>query len=345
MTINSQKTNNFTFIHPKKLKIKDKIIELLTEHGDLSVKEMVDILDVSKQAIHVALVQLLESDIVIKLGRTPKTIYRLEQKDKAEPLITGNIDEGNLVLLEQYFLLITETGSILTGINAFAKWCLQRQLPLEKTINEYLKTQQKYLGYYNKINIIDGKEKIINTKGYDKIHLDEIYYLDFYAIERFGKTRLGTLLHYAKQGQNKFLMKILVKESIPKIKELLALHNFDAVAYVPPTIRREVQLMKYLETHLKINLPKVSIQKISGIIPIPQKSLNKLSERITNADNTFAVSETIKYDHLLLIDDAVGSGSTLNQIAGKLKQKGIAKKITALAIVGSFKGFDVVTDV
>ena len=122
-------------------------------------------------------------------------------------------------------------------------------------------------------------------------------------------------------------------------------NGFDAVGFVPPTIRREVQIMKYLETHLKINLPKVNIQKISGIIPVPQKSLNKIEERISNAENTFVVSETIKYKHLLLIDDAVGSGSTLNQIAGKIKQKGIAQKITGLAVVGSFKGFDVVTDV
>ena len=114
---------------------------------------------------------------------------------------------------------------------------------------------------------------------------------------------------------------------------------------MPPTIRREVQIMKYLETHLKINLPKVNIQKISGIIPVPQKSLNKLEERINNAENTFAVNNAAKYKHVLLVDDAVGSGSTLNQIAGKLKQKGIAAKVTGLAIVGSFKGFDVVTDV
>lgn len=327
------------------MKIKDKIIGLLLDSGDLSVKEMVDIMDVSKQAIHVALVQLLEADEIVKFGRTPKTIYRLKEKEKTEPLLITNIDDENLTFLNQHFLLITETGAILTGVDAFAKWCLQRQLPLEKTISEYLKTKEKYFGYYNSINIIDGIEKIVNTKGYEKIYLDEIFYLDFYAIERFGKTRLGTLLHYAKQGQNKFLMKILVEEAKPKIKDLIAINNFDAVAYVPPTIRREVQLMKYLETHLKINLPKVSIQKISGIIPVPQKSLNKLSERITNAENTFAVSETIKYKHLLLIDDAVGSGSTLNQVAGKIKQKGIAKKITALAIVGSFKGFDVITDV
>jgi predicted amidophosphoribosyltransferase len=47
----------------------------------------------------------------------------------------------------------------------------------------------------------------------------------------------------------------------------------------------------------------------------------------------------------LLIDDAVGSGATLNQVAGKIKDKGVAQKITGLALVGSFKGFDVITDV
>ncbi|MEO8414009.1 MAG: hypothetical protein ABI472_10130 [Ginsengibacter sp.] len=53
----------------------------------------------------------------------------------------------------------------------------------------------------------------------------------------------------------------------------------------------------------------------------------------------------MKYNHVLLIDDAIGSGSILNQVAGKIKRKGIAKKITALAIVGNFKGFDVITGV
>ena len=76
-----------------------------------------------------------------------------------------------------------------------------------------------------------------------------------------------------------------------------------------------------------------------------QKSLSRIEERINNAEKTFAVAESVKFNHLLLIDDAVGSGATLNQIAGKLKRKDIAKKVTGLAIVGSFKGFDVITDI
>ena len=47
----------------------------------------------------------------------------------------------------------------------------------------------------------------------------------------------------------------------------------------------------------------------------------------------------------MLIDDAIGSGDTINQIARKLKTQGVCKEIIGLAIVGSFKGFDVITDV
>ncbi|MES2797886.1 MAG: hypothetical protein V4683_18110 [Bacteroidota bacterium] len=327
------------------MKIKDKIVDLLKIKGDLSVKELSDLLDASKQGIHVAINQLLESETIIKFGRTPKTIYRLTPA-KAEVVdIQIDISKETEEVLAKHFLVITEIGRMLEGLEGFVHWCTQRQLPIKKTIDEFVKTLAKYEIYYNEIGIINGKEKLVNTKGYNAIYLDNVLYLDFYAIERFGKTRLGTLLHFAKQGQNKFLMKILLKELKPKLEALLKNNKFDAVGFVPPTIRRELQLMKYLETHLKINLPKINIKKISGIIPIPQKSLSKLDERINNAENTFAVTETVRYKHILLIDDAVGSGSTLNQIAGKIKLKGIANKITGLAIVGSFKGFDVVTDV
>ena len=327
------------------MKIKDRILKELSTNGDLSVKEMVDLLHVSKQAIHISITQLLETGEITKFGKSPKTIYRLKPLAEKQFTPAVIIDSSTAGFLNQNFLLINEIGEMKEGLEGFEIWCRQRKLPVEKTLAEFSKTKEKYSNYYTQLGIIDGTEKIVNTKGYEKIYLEKVYYLDFYAIERFGKTRLGTLLHYAKQGQNKFLMQKIVAEIKPALQKLLVTEKFNAAGYVPPTIRREVQIMKYLETHLKINLPKVNIQKISGIIPVPQKSLNKLEERINNAENTFAVNNAAKYKHVLLVDDAVGSGSTLNQIAGKLKQKGIAAKVTGLAIVGSFKGFDVVTDV
>jgi len=52
------------------------------------------------------------------------------------------------------------------------------------------------------------------------------------------------------------------------------------------------------------------------------------------------------YKNILLIDDAVGSGSTLNETAGQIKRKGICKgQVIGLTITGSFKGFDVISEV
>jgi predicted amidophosphoribosyltransferase len=103
--------------------------------------------------------------------------------------------------------------------------------------------------------------------------------------------------------------------------------------------------MDFMKRSLVLSVAEINIQKISGIIPVPQKSLSKLNERINNANNTFAVFGNQKFEKVLLIDDAVGSGATLNQIAQKIKEKGIAKTVVGLAVVGSFKGFDVITDI
>ena len=62
-----------------------------------------------------------------------------------------------------------------------------------------------------------------------------------------------------------------------------------------------------------------------------------------NWDNL--ILQSIQHNKILLIDDAVGSGATINQIAKKIKNKNAAVSIIGLAIVGSFKGFDVITDV
>jgi predicted amidophosphoribosyltransferase len=48
---------------------------------------------------------------------------------------------------------------------------------------------------------------------------------------------------------------------------------------------------------------------------------------------------------VLLIDDAIGSGATINETARKLKERGLAKRIIGLAVTGSFKGFDVIQEV
>ncbi len=325
---------------------REKILLLFEQSNELTVKEIVDRLGVSKQMVHLAINRLRAEERLQKLGSTPKTVYRLittantvqEPRARYEP--TGK--EANF--LAEQFSVVTESGNLLNGSNAFDYWCLQRKLPVQKTLQEFIETKKKYASFYHADGMVDGFNKLKNTKGYDTLWLDRLFYLDFYAIERFGKTRLGTLLHYAKQGQNKFLMRLMMESISPRIRAFLETQNADAIGFVPPTIRREVQLMKFMQTQLSIPLPVVEIKKISGIIPVPQKSLSKLEERIRNAENTFAVTDRRAFRHVVLIDDAVGSGATLNQVAAKIKNKGVAQTVTGLAVVGSFKGFDVITD-
>ena len=104
--------------------------------------------------------------------------------------------------------------------------------------------------------------------------------------------------------------------------------------------------MRVLEKGLKENSRKVSIVKIKTTVAVPQKTLNKLEDRIENAKKTLIVEENSIFNNILLIDDAVGSGATLNETARKIKEKKICKgKIIGLAITGSFKGFDVISEV
>lgn len=323
----------------------EEILRLFSKNRELSVKEIVRILEVSKQTAHLTLNTLVNEKKIERLGRAPKTVYRLVGTDGIDSAVPPELDETAKSFLNKTFLAVTETGTLLEGLDAFARWCRQRKLPVEKTVREFINTKEKYAHYYSSEGWIDGMEKLANTKGFEKIWPDSLYYMDFYAIERFGKTRLGTLLHYAKQGQNKYLMAKMMAEVKPKILRLASLIKADAVGFVPPTIRREVQIMKFIQSDLRLSLPAVDIKKLSGIIPVPQKSLSNMDERIRNAEHTFAVTEQRNFKHVLLINDAVGSGATINQIAGKIKAKRIAGHVTGLAIVGSFKGFDVLTDV
>ena len=64
-------------------------------------------------------------------------------------------------------------------------------------------------------------------------------------------------------------------------------------------------------------------------------------------EHAFSISYKVKtsVQYVLLIDDAIGSGATMNETARKLKAKGIAKTVVAIALTGSYKGFEVMGEV
>lgn len=324
------------------MKTRDKILKLLEKHSQMTVHELSLKLQVSRQYIHRLLNEIEEDGLLEIVGTPPKVYYML--KSQIDSAYITEITLEDETFLGQHFLLVDPLGNMLEGLDAMRYWCEKQNLHIQKTVSEYIETRKKYLAFYTDNDLIDGTEKLSMTKGMDRIGVDKLYYLDFYAIERFGKTRLGTLMHYAKQGQNKTLMKQIVSEIRQRVYRLIDIQQIDAVLFVPPTIDRKVQIMKVLQKLLNIDKPVIKVEKIKGQIVVPQKALSKIFERVTNARITFYVPDQESYNRILIIDDAVGSGATINEIALKIRDKGIAKEIIGLAITGSYKGFEVISE-
>jgi biotin operon repressor len=324
------------------MKTSDKIIRLIKINGQISVNELAEKFQMSRQYIHRVLNELEDQGAISKLGSPPKVFYSLALKPMLQDSEVVSFDQE--FFLNEHFIIIDAMGNLLEGEAGIHYWCQRQNLPIQKTILEFIETRKKYLEFYNQEHLIDGLQKLKKTEGIGQIGVDALFYLDFYAIERFGKTRLGTLMHYAKQGQNKSLMKLIVSETRQAILRIIKDQSITALVYVPPTIKRNLQIMDYLKKYYNLELPIVKVEKLKSPIVVPQKALSKIFERVANAKNTFNVPNQPKYDHVLIIDDAIGSGATINEIALKIKQKSITTKITGLAITGSYKGFEVISE-
>jgi len=324
--------------------IDNQIIDYLNIHTEGTAGELQEQIGVSRQMLHRVLNRMIEQGYLQKLGRPPKVFYRLN-KNPATKATDLSLSEDEVNFLNEHFLLITETGNRLEGAEAMQVWCLKQKLPIEKTVREFIATKIKYLNYFLPNGLINGTEKLRNTKGFDSIAIDDLFYCDFYAIERFGKTKLGTLLHFAKQGQNRPLMQEIIGLTKNKLEKLIKGKKIEAIGYIPPTIKRHLQIMTALQKGYNLPLPHLNLVKVSGMIPVPQKALSKLEDRISNANASIMIKDARQFNNILLIDDAVGSGATINETAAKLKKKRTAKKIFGLAITGSFKGFDVIQEV
>lgn len=318
-----------------------KIIQYIESHRQATARELVDYLSLSQQAVFKQLANLVAKGKITKIGKPPKVFYSLVKSSSVVPEDYG-LEESIKKVIENNFLVITPSGEKKEGLEGFIYWCQRNNQPIEKTAKEYAKTLEKY-NAFKKDGLIGGMAKMKNT--FPKVWLDHIYYLDFYSIERFGKTKLGQFLLYAKQSQNKELMKELIISLKPGIDYIIRKFKIDAVGFIPPTVKREVQFMKELEKHLRLGIPVTPIVKVKTPVAVPQKTLNKLEDRIENARKTIIVEETAPHKNILLIDDAVGSGATLNETAAQIKSKSIADKVIGLAITGSFKGFDVISEV
>lgn len=320
---------------------KQKILDRLRSNGEHSVHELTSILGISRQRIHRIFNELLAVGKINKTGSAPKVYYTLKEKRHHSESFTYTREQN--IVLEDNWMLVDPLGTILRGVGAFEKWCSVRNLPVKKTLEEYIKTKTKYDAFIGSDFLIDGTPKLRGTKELD-VCINQQFYADFYAIERFGKTKLGQLLHFGKMSQSIKLIREIVDITRDRLVNLIQTKNIDAIAYIPPTLKRDIQIMRQLELMYNFSLPKIKLEKVTGEIVIPQKALSKISDRIQNATNSIRIKDKRQFDSILLIDDALGSGATINQTACKLKEFGQIKTVYGFAITGSYKDFEVLSE-
>ena len=128
---------------------------------------------------------------------------------------------------------------------------------------------------------------------------------------------------------------------------IINFYQIDGIAFTPHSIPRKVSFLKEFKRFLDLHLPTIPLMKIfSGGVPVAQKSLSKLEDRIQNAKGTIYLQpDNCHLSRILVIDDAVGSGATLNIIAQKLKQEAGVEFVCGYALTGSLKGFEVINEI
>lgn len=331
-------------------KTREHIINYIKANKQVRVRDLVRVLNLSSVAIHKQLKKLLASGQLRKIGQAPTVFYVLQQqRETGLPIIVSEKTQSSI---DKNYVYITPQGELLYGLDGFTRWTenTQQSDKISHLAELYVSTLFQYERYRSSQGWIDATFKLTDT--FPRQYLDKLLYADFYSFPQFGKTKLGTLMLYAKQSQSRELAGIVCSETKLLVAAIIDHFKIDAVAYIPPSIPRTMQLMSELASGFAITRPHIELVKTrTGKIIVAQKSLEKLAERVVNAQNTIFLKNTkLPFNNILLIDDAVGSGATMNETAKKIKDIFItagqpAKTIIGFAVVGSFKGFEVIREV
>lgn len=201
-----------------------------------------------------------------------------------------------------------------------------------------------------------GSEQLLCTHC-----LFNLPYTDFHlhpdnAVARqfWGKLDLQgvyALLYFEKGGRVQHLMHQLKYKNMPAIGNRLGaiageqllqttiFSNVDAIIPVPLHKSRMRERGYNQSTHFaqglaqKLNAPVVEHQLIRGIKTATQTRKNRF-ERFTNMQQVFTItnSEALQEKHVLLVDDIITTGSTLEACAQELlKIPGLKLSIAAIA--------------
>ena len=303
-----------------------KIENLFKKIDIIWVTEISEKLGLSRVIIHKVIKKLLQEKKIKKVWKASHTRYKSlifswenSEKNVKNDLI---IDFKTKKFFDENFYKFDSDWKLLKGFSGFEYWIKERNFDLEKQIKNYKKIFTYIENLENNCGLLDATE--IFSKKFEKNYMKKIFYAGEYSFMEFWRTKLAEMTFYAKQSQDKKLINQSIDEIFYKLECLIKTEKIDCIAIVPWSIDRKNQLLWILKKRLKeFNLDFLDIVKYyENGISIPQKSIKSKTWRIKNALNTIFVNDdnVRKYENILLIDDFVWSGATLNITAKKIKE-------------------------
>jgi DNA-binding Lrp family transcriptional regulator len=328
-----------------KLAINNKAIAFLFEYIEqLNIDDFARAWGVSVDSAKKYIKKFIDDGIIDKFGAPPQKIIYIYISQKDESIFLPEQKR----IIEKYYVYTTPEGRLLKGVKGFIYWANNKsnRKDIENLAREYINTRKKYYNNQSSVLIIDATNKLRHVFG-DEVYIEKLFHRDFDALPVFGKTALSQMVRTAKSGRtNKALMTKIVEKIQESVNMIISEYDINYVGFIPPTVARKTQLMSFITKRLNIPCKKVSFSKVKSLIPIQQKSLKKVEDRMLNAQKTIIIDDAQKYNNILLIDDVTGSVATLNETAKKIIVQGIAKKVYAFTITGSAKAgaFDVISE-
>lgn len=320
------------------------IVEYIRAKQQIRVHDLVRFLGLSHVTVHKHLKRLVASGQLQKIGTPPLVFYTLA-KHAETPKAIAKIPVAAERVIADTFLSITPDGKFLYGMAGFAYWANVYQP--NKDIGLLASQYQRIVGgkrLVSRLGWIDATQKMTDT--FKSSSVDRLFFADVYSYPIFGRTKLAKLVMHAKQSQGEALVSEIAQTVKPLIRRIVTRYRVDAAGYIPPTVPRPLQFMDVFAEKLDIPVPMVDLVKVNpGQIPIPQKTLLRLDERIINAQSSIYIRKAVEpsYSTILLIDDVAGSGASFQETGKKIRA--LYPKVTrvlAFAIVGNMKGYDVI---
>ncbi len=317
-----------------------QILALLSQHHSLRPIELHKITNISRQRIHSQLKSLLLSDQIIRRGKSPLTYYSLktEAQQSSEQIL--QLTDTQRETLNQDFLIIKRQGTQVTGQRAVCDYAQEHNVDPQEVAEKFVKARQtqKKLSTLHDGSTADQLIQLEEKKHVIPGLIERYQCADYAEIDGFGKTAIAKKVHAAKASKNAVLQMEIFRQTERQIHDMITEYGIEAVAFVPGATDVGKTFMKQWQQTLDLPLPHINLVRVAQDTNVPQGAISLQRDREDYTSYTMVPGDHRRFRHVLLLDDSVISGTTINQAAQSLLKEEVTERVSAFTLLFARKG-------